>query len=152
MQLAQNTTEQAAPAFDPMTLILLAAFAFLIFMMFRGRKKAKKQQQELQSELRPGAEVMTQFGLYGKVVSIDTDENKVVIELSPGSTATVHSQAVARVVPAAVPADADDAQAPSVAAPVAEPTAATGPAGDAVREETPEETLRRLDGDDRTKE
>ncbi|MFB0834419.1 preprotein translocase subunit YajC [Arthrobacter halodurans] len=150
MQLAQNTTEQAAPAFDPMTLILLAAFAFLIFMMFRGRKKAKKQQQELQSELRPGAEVMTQFGLYGKVVSIDTDENKVVIELSPGSTATVHSQAVARVVPAAVPAD--DAETPSVAAPVAEPTAATGAAGDAVHEETPEETLRRLDGDDRTKE
>lgn len=130
-----------------MTLILLAAFAFLIFMMVRGRKKAKKQQEELQSDLQPGAEVMTQFGLYGTVVSIDKDENKIVLELSPGHLATVHSQAVARVVPTAAPAEdaTDSADASTRVDPAVE-------SADAAHEETPEETLRRLDGDAKNKE
>lgn len=118
--------------FDPMTLILILAFAFLIFMMFRGRKKAQKKQQELRSQLAVGSEVMTNFGLFGTVVGIDTDDNKVILEISPGTTATVHAQAIAKVVPVEEPGSEagvpmDDAEAP---------------AG-----ETPEETLRRLDGE-----
>lgn len=129
-----------------MTLILILAFAFLIFMMFRGRKKAQKQQQELRSQLAPGSEVMTNFGLFGTVVSIDSEENKVVLEISPGTTATVHSQAVAKVVPAAAPA----AQEPAVQDPSAYDGAVQDPAayGSATAQdagETPEETLRRLD-------
>ncbi|GER22198.1 hypothetical protein NCCP1664_06950 [Zafaria cholistanensis] len=130
--LAQ-TTPAASSGFDPMTLILLAAFAFLIFMMFRGRKKAQKAQEQLKAELAPGAEVMTQFGLFGTVVSIDDENNKIVLELSPGNTATVHSQAVAKVVP--------------------QESAASGqaPAAEGYAQEAPEDT-RRLDGTDTTKE
>ncbi|MDN6202554.1 MAG: preprotein translocase subunit YajC, partial [Micrococcaceae bacterium] len=73
--------------FDPMTLILILAFAFLIFMMFRGRKKAQKKQQELRSQLAVGSEVMTNFGLFGTVAAIDTDDNKFILEISPGPTA-----------------------------------------------------------------
>ncbi|WP_417220429.1 preprotein translocase subunit YajC [Arthrobacter sp.] len=113
-----------------MTLILILAFAFLIFMMFRGRKKAQKQQQQLRSQLEPGSEVMTNFGLFGTVLSINPDDNKVTLELSPGNTATVHSQAIAKVVPVASAESVDEA-------PASEPDAA----------ETPEETLRRLDND-----
>lgn len=150
--LAQST-QPAASGFDPMTLILLAAFAFLIFMMFRGRKKAKKQQEELQSGLQPGAEVMTQFGLYGTVVSIDTDENKIVLEISPGNTATVHSQAVARVVPlAGAPVDEAPAADPAPVVDAAPQADSTSAAPNALHEETPEETLRRLDGDAKNKE
>lgn len=122
-----------------MTLILILAFAFLIFMMFRGRKKAQKQQEQLRSQLEPGSEVMTNFGLFGTVVAINTDDNKVTLELSPGTTATVHSQAISKVVPvaAAETADAHD----------------TLPAEDSVPEaqsasgESPDETLRRLDNE-----
>lgn len=136
--LAQ-TSAQPGTGFDPMTLILLAAFAFLIFTMFRGRKKARTQQEQLKSSLAPGAEVMTQFGLYGTVVSIDSEENKIVLELSPGNTATVHTQAVAKVVEPTAPA-----------APAAVPDAGTAPEdpADPYRAETPEETLRRLEGND----
>ena len=109
--LAQ-TTPAPSSGFDPMTLILLAAFAFLIFMMFRGRKKARTAQEQLKSELAPGAEVMTQFGLFGTVLSIDNENNKVVLELSPGNTATVHAQAVAKVVPQDAPAAAVAEEAP----------------------------------------
>jgi preprotein translocase subunit YajC len=52
---------------------------------------------------------MTQFGLFGTVVSVDRDENKAVIELSPGNTAAVHLQAVSEIIEpqdAAVPDDA----------------------------------------------
>ena len=118
--------------FDPMTLILILAFAFLIFMMFRGRKKAQKKQQELRSQLSVGSEVMTNFGLFGTVVGIDTDDNKVILEISPGTTATVHAQAIAKVVPVAE--SGNDAGVPM--------DDAEAPAG-----ETPEETLRRLGGE-----
>lgn len=118
--------------FDPMTLILILAFAFLIFMMFRGRKKAQKKQQELRSQLAVGSEVMTNFGLFGTVAAIDTDDNKVIPEISPGTTATVHAQAIAKVIPVAEPGN--DAE---LSTDEAQSTAG----------ETPEETLRRLDGE-----
>ncbi|WP_372699172.1 preprotein translocase subunit YajC [Arthrobacter sp. JSM 101049] len=123
--------QAAAPSgFDPMTLILILAFAFLIFMMFRGRKKAQKQQEQLRSQLEPGSEVMTNFGLFGTVVAINPDDNKVTLEISPGTTATVHSQAIAKVVPVPAPEAQDEA-----------------PAGQSSGDETAEETLRRLDSE-----
>jgi preprotein translocase subunit YajC len=132
--------QAAAPSgFDPMTLILILAFAFLIFMMFRGRKKAQKQQQQLRSQLEPGSEVMTNFGLFGTVLSINADDNKVTLELSPGTTATVHSQAIAKVVPVATAETAEQADAPLMED--------EAPAGQSNHGETPEETLRRLDSE-----
>ena len=46
---------------------------------------------------------MTSFGLFGRIVSIDDAENKVVLELSPGHLATVHRQAVTKIVEPAAP-------------------------------------------------
>nr|WP_210001482.1 preprotein translocase subunit YajC [Paeniglutamicibacter kerguelensis] len=141
-------------------LIMLAAFGLLIFMMMRGRKKAAKTQEEIRSNLAPGAEVMTQFGLFGRIVSIDTDENKIVLEVSPGNNVTVHSQTVAKVVaPEAaapvveVPNDASSltaAPAESTETPASETPASETPASEtpAPASETPEETLRRLNNED----
>ena len=133
------------PAFDPTMLIMLAAFGLLIFMMMRGRKKAAKAQEEIRSNLAPGAEVMTQFGLFGRIVSIDTEENKIVLEVSPGSTVTVHSQTVAKVV-------APEAAAPVVEVPndISSLTPASAEAGEVADQanETAEETLRRLNNED----
>jgi preprotein translocase subunit YajC len=100
--------------FDPFLLIMLLIFGFLIFSMFRRSKKAQQQQQELRSTLAPGVEVMTTMGLFGTIVSVDTEENKAVIELSPGTTATVHLQAIGKAVEpvAAAPAEAATYEAP----------------------------------------
>ncbi|WP_232318049.1 preprotein translocase subunit YajC [Neomicrococcus aestuarii] len=95
--VAQASTTQAT-GFDPFTLVLFAALALMIFMMFRGRKKAREAQEKIKSSLAPGATVMTTFGLFGTVVSIDEAGNKVELELSPGNFATVHTQAVGQVV------------------------------------------------------
>lgn len=84
--------------FDPFLLVMLAIFGLLIFSMFRRSKKAQQQQQKLHQSLGPGVEVMTTMGLFGTILSVDKDENKAVIELSPGNTATVHLQAIGKAV------------------------------------------------------
>ncbi|MFD1212450.1 preprotein translocase subunit YajC [Arthrobacter sp. GCM10027362] len=123
-----------------MTIALFVIFGLLIFTMFRKQRKVQSQMREkaeqMKEKLLPGTQVMTQFGLYGTVVSVDRDENRVVMELSPGNTATVHLQAVTEVLePAAGTAGTvvpDDA------------SSLAGTDAEAIRTETPEETLKRL--------
>lgn len=140
---------------DLMTVLLLAVFAFFIFTMFRRNKKAQQQQREMQSQFAPGVEVMTSFGLYGRIVSIDDAENKVVLELSPGTEATVHRQAVTKVVEPTAPAEDSATEAglgtgdvPSEAGSAPSSGISLGkdasPAPQEQLNETPEETLRRL--------
>jgi preprotein translocase subunit YajC len=135
--LTANTAQPQSGGIDFMTIALFVIFGLLIFTMFRKQRKAQAQArtktEQMKERLVPGTPVMTQFGLYGTVVAVDRDENKVVMELSPGNTATVHLQAVTEVMePAAQPAVPDDASS------LTEPEAGTA------RTETPEETLKRL--------
>lgn len=119
-----------------MTILLFAMLGVFIFMMFRRNKKTQQQQAKLQSQFAPGVDVMTSFGLFGRIVSMDDAENKVVLELSPGNLATVHRQAVTKIVepveeaPVDVPDDASSL------------TDADADASASL--ETPEETLKRL--------
>jgi preprotein translocase subunit YajC len=123
-----------------MTILLFAMLGVFIFMMFRRNKKTQQQQAELQSKFAPGVEVMTSFGLFGRIVDIDEAENKVTLELSPGNLATVHRQAVTKVVePAAEPAVASPAV-PDDASSLTTPESGSSVTGN----ETPEETLKRL--------
>ena len=96
--MAETTAAPAPGLLSPMNLLLFAMFGLLIFMMLRKQKKAKAAQQEQRSKLAPGVDMMTNFGLFGKVISIDDEENKIVLEISPGVTATVHRQTVAKII------------------------------------------------------
>ena len=89
--------------FDPFTIIMLAVLAVLIFFMFRNSRKRQADARSLQSKVQPGAKVMTNFGVFGTILSMDEEENQVRLETSPGTVLTVHRQTIARVVePAAV--------------------------------------------------
>ncbi|MGN8130736.1 preprotein translocase subunit YajC [Arthrobacter sp. RC1.1 241] len=127
-----------------MSILLFVMLGVFIFMMFRRNKKTQQQQAELQSKFGPGVEVMTSFGLFGRIVDIDEAENKVTLELSPGTLASVHRQAVTKVIePAAVAAAEPAAASPVVpddASSLTTPEAGSNAAG----VETPEETLKRL--------
>lgn len=105
--LAQNTADQSAGGFSFSSLLLPILLALFIFMMFRKQKKTQKTVQEQRTQMVPGTEVMTQFGLFGTILSINSEENKAVLELSPGNTATVHLQALTKVV-TTEPAAAED--------------------------------------------
>jgi preprotein translocase subunit YajC len=88
-------------AFDPTLLLMGAVLVVLIIFMVRNSRKRRRDALEMQDKLKVGAEVMTNFGLYGKVKKIDDVDNKLVLETSPGQTITVHRQVVARVIDAA---------------------------------------------------
>jgi preprotein translocase subunit YajC len=119
-----------------MTILLFAMLGVFIFMMFRRNKKTQQTQAKLQSQFAPGVDVMTSFGLFGRIVSMDDAENKVVLELSPGNLATVHRQAVTKIVE---PVEEAAVDVPDDASSL---TAADADASSSA--ETPEETLRRL--------
>lgn len=84
--------------FDPTMILMIAVLAVLVFFMIRNNRKRKRDAEELSTKFLPGAEVMTSFGLYGTIVSIDTVENVVVLEISPKVTMKLHRQAVSRIV------------------------------------------------------
>nr|WP_319640314.1 preprotein translocase subunit YajC [Acaricomes phytoseiuli] len=86
---------------DVSLLLPLLLIAVLAMLMFRRSRQQQKTMTELQTKVQPGVDVMTSFGLFGRVVSIDDAENQVVLELSPGNNATVHRQAVTKVIESA---------------------------------------------------
>lgn len=96
--LQTTTTAQQGFPIDPLTLIMLVVLAAMIFFMFRSNKKRKAQAEELQSQMVPGAEVMTNFGLFGELRAIDEERNEALIEIAPGTIVRVHRQTLARVV------------------------------------------------------
>jgi preprotein translocase subunit YajC len=77
---------------------MLVILAVLIFFMFRNSRKRKQQVEELQSKMVPGAEVMTNFGLFGTLKSVDEVTNQAELEIAPGTTIKVHRQTLAKVV------------------------------------------------------
>lgn len=83
---------------DPLTIVMLAILAMLIFFMWRNSKKRREDMAKLQEQMVPGAAVMTNFGLFGTLVSIDEESNVAVLETSPGNEVRVHRQTLARVV------------------------------------------------------
>jgi len=83
---------------DPLTIGMLVILAILIIFMFRSSRKRKRQAEELQQKVVAGADVMTNFGLYGTIISIDTEDNKIELQIAPGTIVTVHRQTVTRVI------------------------------------------------------
>ncbi len=82
---------------DPISLVMFGLIAVLIFFMFRNGKKRQQAQQEMQNNLRPGAEVMLQSGIFAVVDSVDEEENRLTVH-SGTSTLVVHRNAIAQIV------------------------------------------------------
>ncbi|GAA1866938.1 preprotein translocase subunit YajC [Brevibacterium marinum] len=78
-------------------LIPLALAALLIFFLFNSRRKQKARAEQIKSGLVPGATVMTTFGVFGTVLSIDDENNQVTLESGPGTVLRVHRQAIGQV-------------------------------------------------------
>lgn len=96
-------------------LIPLALAALLIFFIFNSRRKQKARAEQIKTGLVPGATVMTTFGVFGTVLSIDEESNQVTIESGPGTVLRVHRQAIGQIenpeAAAAAPVDAPVADA-----------------------------------------
>ena len=99
MFLAANSG--GAGSFMPILMIVLL-FGVMYFMMIRPQQKRRREAEQMQSTLGPGAEVVTIGGLYGTVVS--SDNETVMLEVAPGVHARYARPAIARVVTKAEPA------------------------------------------------
>ena len=79
-------------------LFLVVLIVVMFGMMFWQSKKAKQQQaerQDFRSNLQPGTEVITIGGIIGKVVSVDTEYEEIVVD-SEGSTLRFGFNAISR--------------------------------------------------------
>ena len=83
---------------DPISLFMIAVLGLLIYFMIRNSRKQRKTQAELAEKLRPGAQVMTSFGLFAEVVEIDEDKNIAVLKVAKGVNVQVHRQTLTKVV------------------------------------------------------
>ena len=86
---------------NPQTTQLLffgVIIVIFVLFMFRNGRKRQRDQLALSTGLKPGAEVMTTFGVFGTIESIDDAENRIVLKTSPTSSITIHRQAIGRVV------------------------------------------------------
>ncbi|TFB76343.1 preprotein translocase subunit YajC [Cryobacterium glaciale] len=99
---------------DNLTLVMLAVLAVLVFFMFRNGRKRKKDQEALQATMVPGADVMTNFGMYGTIIAIDEEANKVELQIAPGVIVEIHRQTIARVVEPVVAEDLEDTDVDSI--------------------------------------
>jgi len=105
----------ATGGFDSSTLLNVGLFALLavvIIFMFRNSRKRRRDMEELQEKMVPGAEVMTQTGIFGTLISIDEENNQAIIETTPGTKLRLHRQVLARVVEPEVDEPADDVAEP----------------------------------------
>ena len=83
---------------DPLTLAMFGVLAVLVFFTWRSSRKRKQAAEQQKEQLQPGVEIMTNFGLYGTLVSIDTVTNIAEIEVSPGNVLKLHPGAIAKVI------------------------------------------------------
>jgi preprotein translocase subunit YajC len=81
-----------------LNIALVVVLALFVFYAFRNSRKTKAKQEELKSQIVPGVEVMTNFGLFGTLVSVDEVSNVAELEVSPGNIVRVHRQTLAKVV------------------------------------------------------
>lgn len=103
MSFAPTVVHAAAAAssgfqLDPLTIGLVLLLAVMVIFMFRNSRKRKRDAEELQNKFVPGAEVMTQHGIYGTLISIDDEKNEAIIETTPGTKLRVHRQTISRVI------------------------------------------------------
>ena len=81
------------------TLILLAGLlVVMIFFTWRSSRKRKADAEEMQTKLQPGAEIMTQHGIFGTLISLDDEKNEAIVETTPGTRLRVHRQVIVRVI------------------------------------------------------
>jgi preprotein translocase subunit YajC len=110
---------------DPLTIGMFAVLVLMVVFMFRNNRKQKEAREKLQSSIVKGANVMMTSGVYGTIMSINTDDNEVVVETTPGTKIRFHLQAVASVVEKKDPAEVKDAKPARAASSTAAKTASS---------------------------
>lgn len=87
-----------------MILMMVVIFAIMYFFMIRPQNKKQKEIQNFRNGLKPGDEVVTAGGIYGKVKEVDDANNILVVEIASGVKIRVAKNSVYAGAPAETPA------------------------------------------------
>ena len=107
---------------SPLFMLLLLGIMMLVLIVLPARRAKKAQQQikERHDAMVPGTQVMTNFGLYGSVVSIDKEANTAHLEIAPGTVAKVHLMTVTSIEDDTAAAPVADSERPVIQGEVAD--------------------------------
>ena len=77
---------------------ILFFVALMYFMLIRPQKKQQRKQDELQSSIEPGDNIMTTSGFYGTILDV-VDETTVIVEFGNNKNCRIpmHRRAIAEV-------------------------------------------------------
>ena len=70
-------------------IMMVAIFAIMWLFMIRPQQKKQKQIRQFQNSIEVGTKVVTGGGIYGVVKRIDSNTNKIEVEISRGVTIEV---------------------------------------------------------------
>ncbi|CAN5480293.1 hypothetical protein BH10ACT4_BH10ACT4_11190 [soil metagenome] len=101
---------------DPTLILIAVALAVFVFFQFRSSRKRAKETAARQAAIAPGVEIMTNYGLYGTILSIDEDTNMALIETTPGTVLKIHRQTILKAVEDETP-EASETEVDSTSAP-----------------------------------
>lgn len=112
---------------DPTVILLgVVLIAFIVFQIYSSKRR-KAQADERATTILPGVEVMTTAGVYGTLISLDTEENVAMIEVAPNVVMKFHSQAIRHAVTPEAAVTPDDAMTPEDAGESVEDSEHDGP-------------------------
>lgn len=77
---------------------LLFIFVVFYFIIFRPQEKKRKEQEQLISTLKAGEEVLLHSGIYGKVISINQNDNTATISIAENASMKIMLSAIADII------------------------------------------------------
>jgi preprotein translocase subunit YajC len=93
----ESTTEVSVPVKDLAGLLPFVLLALIFWLLIiRPQRRRQQQLSKTQQTLGPGTEVMLGSGIFGTVSSVEDD--RIHLQIAPGTVVTVARQAVVRVV------------------------------------------------------
>lgn len=109
--MAQTATGGAAPANDPMALVLnfapfILLFVLFYFLMIRPQQRRAKQHQATLQAVKRGDTVVMTSGIIGKVTRVEDAE--LAVEIAPNTVVKVVRSMIADVRTRSEPAAAND--------------------------------------------
>jgi len=88
--------------------VIVVALGAFVFFQFRSSRKRAKETAARQESIVPGVDVMTNYGLHGKLISVDNENNFAMLEISPGTVVKIHKSTILKVADDLVSAETAD--------------------------------------------
>jgi preprotein translocase subunit YajC len=109
--LAQSSSGAQGGSFLGLLFPLVLMGGVFYFLLLRPQRAQRQRQQQLQSALDVGDEVVTIAGMYGTITDIDEDDDSVTVEIAPGTRVRMVRRAISQRLTEDEPEDASDDEA-----------------------------------------